>query len=182
MAYKQAHPLASFRIIVFHLSTSAGAALTGQTFSTTDLQIAKPGDTSYANCNSTQQSAVVELGGGDYAYTFTTTELGTTGIGGAFKVAKSGAVAVTYSFDVDPAFFATVQTGTLTATAFTTNRTETTDDYWEDALIVALSGSLIGQVKKIGAYTGSSKTVTLAGTLTFTGAPSNGDVFELLVR
>jgi hypothetical protein len=182
MAYKQGHPLAKFRGFLFHLSTTAGAAITGATFATTDLQIAKPGDTTYTNCDSTQQSAVVELGAGDYVYTATTTELGTAGTGGGFKVGKSGAVAYTQSFDVDPAFFANASTGTLGATAFTTNRTETTDDCWKDVLITALSGSLIGQVKKIGGYTGSSKTVTLVSGLTFTGAPSAGDVFELLVR
>lgn len=185
MAYKQGHLLAKEREFPFHLATTLGAPVTGATFATTDLQIAKPGDTTYTNCNAGQQAAVVEIGGGDYVYTATTTELGVAGRGGLFKINKAGAVAYTIAFEVDQAYFATATATTLTAGSFTTDRTEATDNYWADALIVALSGGLLGQVKKISGYTGSSKTVAIANGVAggpFTAAPTAGDIFEILVR
>src|SRR6185503_10225855 len=97
---KQAHPIAAFRTIVFHLSNpTTGAAITGQTFATTDLQVRAPGAASYANCNATQQGAVVELGGGDYEYTFTTAEIATPGTGASFKINKAGAQAYSMTFE-----------------------------------------------------------------------------------
>lgn len=82
--------------------------------------------------------------------------------------------------------FGTAVTGTLNATSFSTSLTEATNDYWKDALLRFTSGNLAGQVKKIGAYNGTTKVITLATVagvqLTFTGAPANGDTFELITR
>jgi hypothetical protein len=182
MSYRQSHPIAAFREIVFSLRTSAGAPLTAQTFATADLQLRKPGASSFVNCNAGQQTAVVEIGGGDYVYTFLASELDTVGTGFCFKVNKAGAVQVEYADEIQRAFFATAITGTLGASSFTTDRTETTNDFWKDALIEALSGALVGQVKKIGGYDGTAKKITLAQPQSFTGAPVNGDIFELINR
>lgn len=86
-------------------------------------------------------------------------------------------------FRVDQAFFATAITGTLTTTTFTSDRTETTNNYWiAPTLVHALSGANVGQTKKIASYTGSNKLFTLAAGQAFTSAPLNGDLFELLAR
>jgi hypothetical protein len=69
-------------------------------------------------------------------------------------------------------------TGTLTATAFTTDLTETTTDHYKDCFITFATGTLARQVKKCTAYDGSTKTLTFASG--FTGAPSNGDVFYVI--
>lgn len=85
-------------------------------------------------------------------------------------------------FRVEQAFFASAITGTLTTSTFTTDRTETTDNFWKDCLILALSGTLTGQVKKIGGYTGSNKLFTLASGFTWTAPPANTDLFEIIDR
>lgn len=82
---------------------------------------------------------------------------------------------------IQQAFFATATTGTLTATSFLTDRAETTVDFWKDALALFLTGALTGQVKKIGGYSGS-KVITLATGLTYTSAPANGDVCQIINR
>lgn len=77
------------------------------------------------------------------------------------------------------AYFATVVVGTST-TSFTTDRTETANDYWRDAYITVLTGALAGQDKKIGGYTGSSKLVSLVSPLT--DVLATGDIVELINR
>lgn len=89
-------------------------------------------------------------------------------------------------FEVATAFFASAITGTLTTSTFTSDRTEATTDFWKDALVLALTGTLAGQVKKVGAYNGTTKLFTLATVNSvqqvFTAAPANGDVFEIIDR
>lgn len=70
--------------------------------------------------------------------------------------------------------------GSNTASTFKTDRTEATDDYWKDALVVFVTGSLAGQVKKCSAYNGTTKFVTLSSALT--AAPSAADVAVLINR
>jgi hypothetical protein len=65
------------------------------------------------------------------------------------------------------------------AASFKTDLAETATDYWNDALVVFVSGNLAGQVKKVTAYNGSSKVLTVSGG--FTGTPSAGDAFVLVV-
>jgi hypothetical protein len=81
---------------------------------------------------------------------------------------------------ITKAFFATAITGTLTTSTFTSDRTEVTNDYWKDVLVLALTGNLAGQVKKVGGYTGSTKLFTLATGIVFTAAPANGDIFQII--
>jgi len=182
MGYRKSHPIAAFREMIFTCaSSSTGLPMTGLTFSGGDLQIRKSGASAYVNCNATQQTAVVEIGGGGYVYTFTTAELDTVGVL-AFKLQKTGVIYNVESNSVEQAYFMTAVTGTLTTVTFTSNRTETTDDYWKDCLVIALDGALAGQVKKVGAYAGSSKLFTLATGFVWTAAPVNGTFYELVDR
>lgn len=68
-----------------------------------------------------------------------------------------------------------VADGGNTATTFKSDRTEATTDYWKDALVLFTSGTLAGQVKKVSAYNGTTKFVTVSAA--FTGAPSAADRF-----
>lgn len=71
-----------------------------------------------------------------------------------------------------------VANGGNTATTFDTDRTESTADHWKDALLCFTTGALEGQVKKVSAYDGTTKFVTLSSA--FTGAPAAGDRFLLI--
>ncbi len=71
-----------------------------------------------------------------------------------------------------------VAAGANTTTNFITNLTSGTNDFWKDALLVFTTGALAGQVKKIAAYDGGTKAITLAGP--FTGTPADGDQFLLV--
>jgi hypothetical protein len=64
------------------------------------------------------------------------------------------------------------------ATSFKTNLTETTDDYWKDTLLLFTSGNLAGQIKKVSAYNGTTKVITVSSA--FTGTPTAGDTFLLI--
>jgi hypothetical protein len=70
--------------------------------------------------------------------------------------------------------------GGNSATAFETDRTETADDFWKDALLLITSGALIGQVKKVSAYNGTTKIITVSSA--FTGTPADGVTFLLVNR
>lgn len=85
------------------------------------------------------------------------------------------------SFHVELAAFATVVSG-LTVSAFTSNRTEATDQYWKDVYASVLTGACAGQVKKIGGYVGSSKMFSLVSGAQFTAALGTGDFVELINR
>jgi len=67
-----------------------------------------------------------------------------------------------------------------TETVFGTYLTETTDNHWKDALITMVSGALVGQVKKVSAYDGTTKKITVSGG--FTDPPTEDDRFELSVQ
>lgn len=68
------------------------------------------------------------------------------------------------------------------ATAFKTTLTESDDDYWKDALILLTSGACAKQIKKVGAYNGTTKVITLATGDTFTATPADGVTFTLINR
>lgn len=70
--------------------------------------------------------------------------------------------------------------GGNSATSFKTDRTESVNDYWKDALLVLTSGTLNGQVKKVTAYNGTTKIITVAGG--FTSTPADGVTFLLINR
>jgi hypothetical protein len=73
---------------------------------------------------------------------------------------------------------AVVADGGNSATTFVTDLTESTTDYWKDAFLRITSGALINQVKKITAYDGTTKAVTVSGG--FTGTPAAGVTFEIV--
>jgi hypothetical protein len=74
-----------------------------------------------------------------------------------------------------------VQTnGGNSATAFETNLAETEDDHWADAYLLLTSGDLSGQVKRVSAYNGTSKVITVVGG--FTDTPADSVTFALINR
>ncbi len=190
MAYKQSHPDPAHREIIFQMTKSDGTPDTGLTFSAGNLQLRKPrafggaaNSSSWTNVDSGQLAAVVELGNGAYIYTFTQAELDTPGPGFAFKAQKGTGLYWTNVDEIQRAYLGKVQAGTLTTAAFTCDRAEAVADHWENALVTFLTGSLAGQVSKVGAFTpGSPALITLATGYTFTGAPAANDIYELLNR
>jgi hypothetical protein len=71
-----------------------------------------------------------------------------------------------------------VANGGNTATTFKTDLTESINDYWKDALVTFVTGSLAGQVKKVLSYDGTTKFLTfLSG---YTAAPTAGDKFQII--
>lgn len=65
-------------------------------------------------------------------------------------------------------------TGTLTASVFSTNLTEATNDHYNDRILTFTSGALAGQSTQILDYNGSTKVLTVAA---MTEAPANGNEF-----
>lgn len=109
-------------------------------------------------------------------------------IGKSYNVVVSAAVgsvtskAVAGSFVVENIALkrgAIVADGGNTSSTFKTDLSESTTDYHKDALILFTSGNLINQVKKVSAFNGSTKFITVSAA--FTGAPATSDTFILLV-
>ena len=65
---------------------------------------------------------------------------------------------------------------------FKTDLTEAVDDHWKDALVVFTSGALTEQIKRVLAYDGTTKFITVGPSPGFTAAPSPTDTFLLLNR
>lgn len=63
-------------------------------------------------------------------------------------------------------------------TVFKTTLSEGIDDYWVGAYLKITSGALLGQVKKIYDYVGSTKTITLASALT--DVPADDVTFKII--
>ena len=69
--------------------------------------------------------------------------------------------------------------GGNSSTQFKTDRSETTVDFWKDALcLLFINGATVPEVKKVTAYDGSTKILTF--TNGYTGTPSNGDTYALI--
>jgi hypothetical protein len=181
----QSHPLALHRTVYFTavLSANLQTRITGGLTSPT-VKLRKPG---VASASATNVPVEVDATNhpGVYTVLLTAAEIDTAGFA-TIEIKATNMEPRELFLYIRPAFFCTAATGTLSASAFTTNRTEATNDYWKDALIVALDGANVGQVKKIGAYNGTTKVVTLATINSvqqaFTTAPSNGDNFEIIDR
>ena len=78
-----------------------------------------------------------------------------------------------------PNTFSSAKTGTLTATSFTTNLTEATDDHYNGKLITFTSGVLKGQttdIDSVGGYVGATKLINCTA---LTEAPGNSDTFVI---
>ena len=64
------------------------------------------------------------------------------------------------------------------ALTFKTDLTESTDDVHKGKYLKFTSGALINQIKKVSAYVGSTKIITVSSA--FTGTPTATDAFELI--
>lgn len=108
-------------------------------------------------------------------------------VGKSYNVVASATVATVASkcvigrfIIVPPVYYGVVVAdGGNTATTFKTDRTEATNDHWKDALLVFVTGTLAGQVKKVSAFTAATDFITVA--TAYTGAPSATDGFMLIV-
>jgi hypothetical protein len=71
----------------------------------------------------------------------------------------------------------TVNDLSASATSFITALTNSTNDFYKNAVLTFTAGTLNGQVRRISAYNGSTKAITLDPSLT--SAPGNGDAFTI---
>lgn len=143
---------------------------TGLSFSAGDAKVSKDGA---AFANTTNVPA--EIGStGRYSLALTATEMACNWA--HVMVAKTGMddVDLLLGTSQHPSALV-VADGSNAADSFKTDLTEATNDYWAGALLVFTSGTLAGQVKKVSAYNGTTKFVTLSSG--FTAAPSASDRF-----
>jgi hypothetical protein len=155
-------------------STNRPARLSGLTLIAGDCKISKDGG-SFSNTT----NLPAEIGStGRYSLALTSAEMDADWV--HVYVSKTGTVDdwdQLIGTSGNPS--GTVQTnGGNTSSTFLTDLTSSTNDFWKDCLLLFMTGSLAGQVKKISAYNGSTKFVTLASA--YTGTPSNGDRFILV--
>lgn len=136
---------------------------------------ANVGTTQPVNFTGTAGSALVKGDAVDIAGAAVSTSSAQVGVN---AVQVGGTAAATA---IGPAFTsgAVATDAGNSATQIKTNLSESTDDYWKDALIVLTSGAMSGQVKKVTAYNGTSKTLTFGA---FTGTPADGVTFLLINR
>ena len=74
----------------------------------------------------------------------------------------------------------TVNDASASTTAFITSLTNSTNDFYKNAVLTFTSGALDGQSRRISAYNGTTKTITLDPALT--SAPANGDAFTIVAQ
>ena len=140
-------------------------------------------DTAILTPTATERSAQT----GDYRVQVACTTANGFEVGKSYNVVVTATVggvaakAVISRFVIIPPVYygAVVADGGNTATAFKTDRAEATNDHWNDALIVFVTGSLAGQVKKITGFNSTTDFVTVSPA--FTAAPSASDGFMLIV-
>lgn len=72
----------------------------------------------------------------------------------------------------------TVNDASASTTAFITALTNSTNDFYNNAVLTFTSGNLNGQTRRISDYDGTTKTITLSPALT--SAPGNGDAFTIV--
>lgn len=96
-------------------------------------------------------------------------------------VSSVAAKAVIANFVILPPVYygSVVANGSNTATTFQTDLTEPSTDHWKDALLVFVTGTLAGQVKKVGAFNFTTDFITMV--TAFTAAPTAADRFMLVV-
>ena len=74
----------------------------------------------------------------------------------------------------------TVSDASPSATSFITALTNSTNDFYNNAVLTFTSGSLDGQSRRVSDYNGTTKTITLDPALT--SAPANGDAFTIVAQ
>lgn len=150
------------------------ARKTGLTFSAGDTKISIDGG-SFAN--TTNNPAEIATASGRYSLVLTAAEMDADNI--HIFVEKTGMDPVDYYLQTDGQPSGVVVTdGANTSATFETDLSESTDDYWKDALLLMTSGTLDGQIKKVTAYDGTTKFITLGTSLTAT--PTGDDRFVLV--
>lgn len=177
---KQGQPTAALRRIYFTAVSSTNLQTRQTGLSAFTVRVLKAGVANAAGAGTVAEVDATNLPG-VYYYEPTLAETQTAGPG-VLHISKSGSEPREIPFDVERAVMGTAATGTLTASSFTTNLAPTVADQYKDALVLFHTGTLAGQVKKIGASAIASGLITLATGQAFTGAPANGDVFEIVNR
>lgn len=172
----RSEPEAARRRIPFRMVDSADGktAKTGLTFAAADVKVSKSGA---AEANSA--GTVTEVAGGTYYYEPTAGEVDTLGYV-QLRVVKSGAldfVAVVQIVEEGTRGAVATDAGNG-ATSFKTDLADTTNDVHKDKLCLFLTGALAGQVKRVTAFNGSTKFLTVQGG--YTGTPASGDKFRLI--
>jgi hypothetical protein len=167
----------------FVCHTSAGAVSDADSTPTVEV-FEDDTDTTVYSLTATKRTSKT----GNYRVPVAVTAANGFEIGKSYNVVVSAAVgsvtskAVIGTFVIETIVLkrgAIVADGGNTSSTFKTDLSESTTDYHKDALIVFTSGNLINQVKKVSAYNGSTKFITVSAA--FTGAPSTSDTFILLV-
>lgn len=159
---------------VMVLMTSSTDHVTGLASLTLTITASKNG-AAFASISPT----VTDRGSGWYRVELTASHTDTVG-DLALHVTASGADPTDLALDVYEGrpFGLVVADGGNTASTFKTDRTETATDHWLAAFLKFTSGSLIGQVRRVTAYNGTTKFVTFADA--FSAAPTASDAFELI--
>ena len=149
------------------------ARKSGLTIANTSCWISKDGSNFVNTTNgSTELTGVT----GRYKIVLTASEMDASWVHLVVETVGMDPVGLTLGTHGSPSGVVVADAGN-SSTVFKTDRTEATDDYWKDALVLFTSGSLSGQVKKVTVYTGSSKVVTTGA---FTGTPAASDRFILI--
>lgn len=151
--------------------------LSGASWTSGGVQVSKDGG-SFTNATNTP----AEIGSsGRYSLAITATEMDASWV--EVKVTDASGSGAYDDTDImisttgNPSGSVQTDAGNTTTT-FKTSRTESVTDYWKNALLTFTTGSLIGQVRKIDAFNGTSKVITV--NLAFTSTPSSGDRFVLI--
>ncbi len=150
-------------------AASPPARKTGIAFSAGDVKIGKNG-----GALSNTGSLPVEVALGVYALTLTAAETNASWIHITVRNAAMQPQDISGSMSEQPA--ASVVSGS--AAAFVTDLTSVIDDFWKNSIVCFTSGALAGQVRKVTAYTGATKTLSFADP--FTAAPGASDLFILI--
>ena len=159
---------------------STGAAATASSISVNAFEDAN--DTAILTPTATERTSQT----GDYRTSIAVTTANGFEVGKSYNVVVTATVsgvsskAVIGTFTVGPpVYLGTVITDAgNTASTFKADRTEASNDYWKDCLLVFLTGSLAGQVKKVSAFNATTDFITLSSA--FTAAPTAGDIFILV--
>ena len=142
----------------------------GVTFLNTDVRVSKDGG-SFAVATNTP----TEIGStGRYKLTLTSAEMDAGWVHVYVEKTGSDPYDERIGTSADTSGLV-VTSGSNTSSAFKTDLPQTVNDYWKDALLRFVSGSLLGQVKKVTAFDGTSKVITLGSG--FTSTPTAGDKF-----
>lgn len=175
----------SANVRVRMLSTTTGRGQPGVSSSMV-VKLSKDGDTNFSTITPT----ITDLGNGVYNLALTSTHTNTLGSADLFVTANNcipndDAQLHIVAFDPSDRAMGAFPTGAVVSdagnsvTTFKTNLIQVTADYWKDVFLTFTSGALIEQTKRVIAFDGTSKFITVSGT-GFTGTPAAGDLFYLV--